>query len=315
MKILLTGYAGLLGRHIARSLKASGHTVRVTLHQRTVARLDFRHEADEVLWGSLEDPLVQRAALDGVDAVVHSAWKFSAQGADRPTVNEVVTESLFRAAVKAGVQEFAFISSVAVYGMSSATDDVRTESSPVVDPVGGFIYPAEKVNTEQAFGAIPRGAMRLAIFRPGPIFDDEKSPVKKVLRLGGRNFGLGFGTGANPMPYIHAADVADAVARWIGSGKDGLVLNLTPTDCYDHRTWFRAWGRQQGLDISPLFVRAWVMRFAAFAGTTVKRMMGKQGKVDVSYALAAASRALRYSNAAARQALGWTPVHTDRYRG
>jgi nucleoside-diphosphate-sugar epimerase len=313
MNILLTGYAGLLGRHIARSLKQSGHRVRVVLHQRTVARMDFAREADELLWGSLEDPRVREQALRGIDAVIHSAWKFSTQSAARPTANEVLTETLFRESLTAGVKEFAFISSVAVYGMQAADGAPITETSPVVAPTGGFVYPAEKVNTEQALRTIPRGTTRLAIFRPGPIFDDEKSPVKKVLRLAGKSFALGFGTGENPMPYIHAADVGDAVGRWIGSGKDGVVFNVTPTTCLRHRDWYVAWGKAHGLTLSPLFVRAWVMRSAAWGGTMVKRMLGKTGAVDVSYALAAASRDLKYSNAVAVRELGWTPAHTDRY--
>ncbi len=313
MNILLTGYSGLLGRHLARALKARGHRVRVILHQRTVARIDFVREADEVLWGSLEDPLVLQRALRDIDAVVHSAWKFNPQTAGRPTVNEIVTETLFRESVRCGVGEFAFISSVAVYGMSSAGADLLTESAPVVSPAGGFIYPAEKVNTEQALCTIARGKTRLGMFRPGPIFDDEKSPVKKVLGVGGKRFALGFGTGENAMPYIHAADVGEAVALWIGSGRDGAVYNVTPSTCYRHRDWYAAWGKAHGMNLSPLFIRSWVMRLAAGAGTLVKRLLGKQGKVDVEYALAAASRNLRYSNAAAVSGLGWTPVHTDRY--
>jgi nucleoside-diphosphate-sugar epimerase len=230
-------------------------------------------------------------------------------------MNEIVTESLFRESVRAGVKEFAFISSVAVYGMESADGATVTESSPVVSPTGGFIYPAEKVNTEQALRSIPRGSTRFAIFRPGPIFDDEKSPVKKVLKLSGKSFALGFGTGNNAMPYVHAADVGDAVRRWIGTGKDGALFNVTPTDCLPHRDWYVAWGKSHGMNLSPLFVRSWVMRLAALGGTVAKRLLGKSGKVDVEYALAAASRDLRYSNALTVRELGWKPSHTDRYCG
>jgi nucleoside-diphosphate-sugar epimerase len=305
MNILLTGYAGLLGRHIARSLKQSGHRVRVVLHSRTVARMDFTTEADELLWGSLED--------QGIDGVVHSAWKFSMQSAERPTTNEIVTESLFRESVNSGVKEFVFISSVAVHGMNSDDGAAITETSPVVSATDEFVYPAEKVNTERALLSIARGSTRLAILRPGPLFDDEKSPVKKILHLAGKSFALGFGTGENPMPYIHAADVGDAVGRWLGSGKNGGVFNITPTNCLAHRDWYVAWGKAHGMTLSPLFVRSWVMRSAAWGGTMAKRALGKAGKVDVSYALAAASRNLKYSNATAVRELGWTPSHTDRY--
>lgn len=310
MKVLLTGYAGLLGRHIARALKREGFEVRVVVHQRTVTREDFGREADELIWGSLEDPLVMKKALAGVDAVVHSAWKFSAQNAQRPTVNELVTESLCKESVRLGVRRFAFISSVAVYGMKSSDNAPVTESSSVVSDRDGFVYPAEKVMTEKILSSINRGAMSLGIFRPGPIFDDTKSPIKKI--IGKR--ALGFGTGRNPMPYIHAADVGDAIVKWLASGKDGAIYNITPTECLRHRDWFVAWGRNRGMQLKPVFVRSWVMRGAALAGTLVKRMLKKAGKVDVSYALAAATRGLQYDNSRAVSELGWKPTQTDKYR-
>ena len=117
MKVLLTGYAGLLGRHIARALKSEGHTVRVVLNRRTVTRREFAGEADELLWGSLENPELLRRAVAGVQAVVHSVWRFSAQGAERPTENERIAALLLRESAAAGAKRFVFISSVAVYGM------------------------------------------------------------------------------------------------------------------------------------------------------------------------------------------------------
>ncbi len=308
MNVLLTGYAGLLGRHLARALKRNGDSVKVVLHQRTVTREDFTNEADEVLWGSLEDHRILKRALANIDVVVHSAWRFSNQQAARPTSNESVTEMLFRESVRCGVRRFAFISSVAVYGMKS--DAPQVEESVKLDPRGdGYIYPAEKVAVEQLLAGFDRGSMAYGVFRPGPIFDDFKSPIKKV--LGSR--AIGFGTGRNPMPYIHAADVADGVVRWLVNGPDGGIYNLTPAKCLPHREWFVLWARKKGKELSPFFIRSWMMRLAAFGGTMAKRMLGKSGKVDVSYALAAASRSMLYSNGRAQRELGWKPLHTDSY--
>ena len=43
------------------------------------------------------------------------------------------------------------------------------------------------------------------------------------------------------------------------------------------------------------------LRLAAWAATMLKRALGKKGKVDVEYALAAATRNLRYANIRARR--------------
>jgi nucleoside-diphosphate-sugar epimerase len=314
MKVLLAGYTGLLGRYIARALKREGMTVRVVLHQRTVAKIDFVNEADELLWGSLDNPQVLKKALHGVDAVIHSAWKFSLQAAQRPTVNELVTESLYKASIEEGVERFAFISSVAVYGMQSDSNAVLSESSPLSSG-DDFIYPSEKLATEKLLLSLDRGSMLLGIFRPGPIFDNSKSPVKKNICIAGKKLAIGFGNGLNYMPYIHAADVADAIVRWLLSNDyDGSIYNITPSECMRHRDWYVAWGKKHGMKLTPVFLRPWMMRFAALGATTLKFILRKPGKVDVEYALAAATRSLRYSHGRAAKDLGWKPVQTDQYR-
>lgn len=315
MNVLLTGYAGLLGRHIARALKRRGWKVRVVLHSRTVTRRLFAAEADELLWGSLEDPALMERAVRGMDAVVHSAWKFSAQGAARPTMNETITLALHRAAAAAGVTKFQFISSVAVYGMDPRGGAALTETVQLSPEGDGFVYPAEKVAVETALLASAAPGMTLSIIRPGPIFDDEKGPVKKVLGLPGVRLGIGFGTGRNPMPYIHAADVAAASVLALGTAPHGAVFNVTPDAALPHKEWYRAWGRHRRTPLTPFFLRAWFMRLAAHGATLLKRALGKQGKVDVEYALAAATRGLRYANTRAKQELGWTPASTEKFLG
>lgn len=311
MKILLTGYTGLLGRHIARALKQHGHVVRTVLHQRTVSRKDIRAEVDDILWGSLEEPAILARAVAGVDVVVHSAWKFSKQGDPRPTSNELVTEALFNESLRVGVRQFLFVSSVSVYGMSSRNSVVVTEDAPLASPDNGFIYPSEKVRMETLLRSYDRGTMKLGIVRPGPIFDDGKGPMKKIISIGSKKLALGFGTGRNPMPYIHAADVASGIVAWLERGADGGVYNLTPSQCLAARDWYRVWGDVRGFKVSPFFVRSFVLRGAAAMATLLKRLLGKKGRVDVDYVIASATRALTYSNNRAVQELAWKPVHTE----
>lgn len=305
MKVLLTGYTGFLGRHVARALKQHGHWVRVILHQRTVARMDFNIEADDLIWGSLENPLIMKRALDGIEAVIHSAWRFNPQTAERPTVNETLAKLFFEESVQAGVQSFAFLSSVAVYGMAADKGKAIDETSAYAS--GGFIYPSEKIATEKVLQIIEHRTMKLGIFRPGPIFDDKRSPVKK--RIG--KIAIGIGTGRNPMPFIHAADVAEAIMLWLNNGKDGDVYNITPSKCLKLHEWYAAWGSKHGLKLTPLFIPIWFLKCAAWGATGLKKVMGKAGKVDIKYALATATRSLEYSNVNLIRDLSWQPLHTN----
>lgn len=312
MRVLLTGYGGFLGRHVARTLRREGWSVRVVLLSRTVTRRQFAEEADELFWGSLSDRSALPQLVSGVDAVVHCAWDFRVPDAF-PTPNQTMGDDLLREAVAAGVRAFAFISSVAVYGMKSGHKQAIDEDAPLVEFEGTpFLYPRDKRSTEEALRSAPRGNLRLGCFRPGPIFSDEKSPYKGVVPFFGRR-GLGFGTGGNRMPYIHADDVASAVVAWLRNPRDGTVVNVTPDACLRHREWYRAWARERGRNIRPLFLPCWFMRSAALGATVLKRLLGKKGRVNVEYALVSATRNLAYSNARAKAELGWSPTRTNAF--
>jgi nucleoside-diphosphate-sugar epimerase len=316
MKALITGYSGFLGRHLARALRAEGVQIRVLLHQLPVPRREFAREANEVLWGSIDDAATIRRAVQGVQIVVHSAWAHSARDAPRPTVNENAATLLFTESARAGVRCFALISSVAVYGMASKADAILDESSPVAAGEElRYIYPSEKIRVESLLRSQTASGMRLGIFRPGPIIDDHKGPCKKIVHLGGRAFAVGLGTGRNHLPYIHAQDVTAAVASWLKNGKDGDVFNVTPSSCQTAREWYRSWGEVSGQRLTPLFFTPTLARILFLAVKALKRILGRSNKADVKYALASATRDLIYSNGALKAALGWRDEATARYTG
>lgn len=107
---LVTGASGWLGAAVARDLVAAGHGVRTL--QRRASGVDG---ADDVL-GSVTDADAIDHALAGVDSVVHLAAKVSFAGAeaDFVAVNIDGTRRLVRAAKRAGVRRFVFISSPSV---------------------------------------------------------------------------------------------------------------------------------------------------------------------------------------------------------
>jgi nucleoside-diphosphate-sugar epimerase len=71
----------------------------------------------ECIEGALTDPAVLTKAVQGVDAVIHSAAKVGDWGKveDYRPVNVEATETLFRAAHAAGVKRFVLVSSLGVY--------------------------------------------------------------------------------------------------------------------------------------------------------------------------------------------------------
>lgn len=110
--VALTGATGFVGRHLLADLRAQGHRVRVLLRRPT----DGAGEADSAIIGDLARPVNMARALEGVDAIVHSAGIAHAMSGrpedDYRAINVEATLALARAGAKAGVRRFVFLSSV-----------------------------------------------------------------------------------------------------------------------------------------------------------------------------------------------------------
>lgn len=302
--VLLTGYSGFLGRHLARALKQQGVYVRVLLHRSTVLKSQFEEDADEVIWGSMANAETVRRAVSGMDAVVHSAWSPSSRNGVYPAANESGTSLLLHESVEAGVKRFAFISSVVVYGMSNKSGKPLRESTPLAN-VDESAYTREKLNTEKILRSKKQSQTKWAVFRPGPIFDETKAPMKKVLTLGGRRLAIGLGTGRNRLPYIHARDVSDAVILWLENGSHRAVFNVTPSQAPSVRECYVAWAKARGYALNTLFVPVTVARALLRFIDAMKGLVGRP-PTDINFVIASATRDLTYSNAALKETLGWT---------
>lgn len=315
MRILLTGYSGFLGRHIARVLKKEGFIIRVLMHKKTVRLNDFRMEADEIVWGSLDDRKVIQRALSDIQGVLHCAWSFSSPSEKRPTINEVGTDCLFQECIQAGIKVFAFISSVAVYGMNDKGRNAITESFSLAEDANiTYVYPSEKINIENMLQQ-KKSNIALGIFRPGPIFDNKKSPAKTIINILGVNFGIGIGGGRNRMAYIHADDVASAVVRWLKSSPGNVIFNITPTKCLTQKEWIRKWGKINDMQIRPLFINSNVFRVFFWGIKIIKKVLGRNNRSDVNYSIACATRDLSYSSQTIKESLRWDDNSTAKYTG
>ncbi|MDQ3441715.1 MAG: NAD(P)-dependent oxidoreductase [Planctomycetota bacterium] len=116
MLVALTGASGFVGSYTARALHARGHTVRALV--RAGSRRD--HIAPYVAeWreGELHDPQALAGLVAGAEAVIHNGVDWSIR--EIPTLNfernVLGSLKLLEAARQANVEQFLFVSSVAVY--------------------------------------------------------------------------------------------------------------------------------------------------------------------------------------------------------
>ena len=111
MLLALTGSTGFIGQHLLRELPRRGYRLRVLLRRPTALPTNT---ASAVI-GDIARPQNMAAALQDVDAVIHSAGL--AQGMsgvpedDYRVINTEASINLARAARRAGAKRFIFLSS------------------------------------------------------------------------------------------------------------------------------------------------------------------------------------------------------------
>jgi UDP-glucose 4-epimerase len=125
MKYLVTGGAGFIGSHIARTLLQQGADVRILDNFSSGKRENLKGLDVEILKGDLRDAEKVSEAVKGMEIIFHEAAFVSVpESMEKPQecfdVNITGTSILFEAARKANVKRVVIASSAAVYGDSDA---------------------------------------------------------------------------------------------------------------------------------------------------------------------------------------------------
>jgi UDP-glucose-4-epimerase GalE len=248
---LITGCAGYLGSHLAKSLKKQGWTVVGLGHNRETTNqyIDVVHYAD------IRDESELNFLFDHVkvDVVFHLAGRIEAgvsfqEPIEFWSVNCGGTTTLLSAMKRAGVQNIVFSSTAAVYKAQNrpiVEDDEKADNSP---------YGYSKISAEQA---IRHSGMNYTIFRyfnltgadPDGEFGESHEPETHLiprLLLNLNNFeinGTDYNTpdGTCIRDYVHVSDIADAHSKAgemllngeykaetmnLGTGKGSSILDI-----------------------------------------------------------------------------------------
>jgi len=233
VRVLVTGGAGFIGRHVVEALHTRGHAVTV------VDRRDH-HGVDVV--GDLREAAVREAAVTpGLDAVVHLAAETSVLGSmERPAlvheVNVTVTAELAELARARGVGAFVLASSNAVVGEHDGTMSEQVALAPLT-PYGATKAAAEMVLSGYA-GAYGLRTPRLRLGNVyGPGMTEKDSFVPRLMRAAADGTAVEiYGDGRQVRDLVHVGDVALAFVLaaegWpsgpviIGSGVSPTVLDV-----------------------------------------------------------------------------------------
>lgn len=165
--VLITGAGGFIGGHLRERLMRAGVTVR---------GVDLVADPQrDIVAGSTLEPDAWRQALEGVDAVVHTAATVSnvAPLEEAWTVNVLGTDRVMRAAAAAGVGHFVHLSSIAAFGEDFP--DGVTEDHP--SHLTGHTYADTKINGEAVvLAAHASGLIDCTVVRPGDVYGPGSRP-------------------------------------------------------------------------------------------------------------------------------------------
>lgn len=115
MRVMITGGTGFIGMHTARALMAAGHKVTLLIRSEEKLRSLYPKPVPDFCIGDVTDPESVRKAMQGCDAVVHTAAMVSIDKKDAQRVydtNVGGTELVMATALDVGVKKIIHVSSV-----------------------------------------------------------------------------------------------------------------------------------------------------------------------------------------------------------
>lgn len=222
-KVLITGGAGFIGRHVVHQFLVHGWQV-VVLDVDEFGEPELEHTANfSAIQGGINSEDDLREAMHACDAVVHLAAVVSVpQSIQEPektmTVNVIGTRNVLQCALEGGINSIVVASSAAVYG--SFPDMPLVESVPVecLSP-----YAKSKATNEEdvvAFRKKGLNAIALRFFNvygPGQRSDSSYAsliPIFVHAMKSGKRPTI-HGSGEQTRDFVHVHDLARAIHTMI----------------------------------------------------------------------------------------------------
>ena len=209
MRVFLTGATGYVGSAVLDALIRGGHRVTAIVRDPEKAeRLKARGVTPVV--GELGTPSTFAAAIDGVDAVVHTALEGSARRVhkDREAI-QTLLDALNRHSVGTN-PTFIYTSGIWVLGSTTRPVD---ESAPL-DPAD---YSAWRPAHEQVVLEAGTNGVRTVVVRPGIVYGGSRGIVSDLLKDALNGLVRVVGPGKNRWPTVYDRDLGDLYLKLLQS--------------------------------------------------------------------------------------------------
>lgn len=216
MRVFVTGGTGFIGSHLINRLLEHGHAVRALVRSPNKG-LGLRERGAEIVQGDLDDGEALRRGVAGAEVVYHVAGLIGLKGQRDQIMRTNVggTENLLEASAAAGVRRFVFVSTVGVYGLSSAprpiTEDAPLEGEDAWYDQGGY-YRSKVLAEARVRQAAARHGFEFVILRPTFVYGERDVVTHQAIRLALRLPLLPLPLGGRMrVDFVHGQDVAEAI--------------------------------------------------------------------------------------------------------
>lgn len=269
MKILLTGGSGLIGRHLIPQLLARGHDIIVSTRHPEAAR--SRLDARVILWHGFDG----QRHLNDIDAVINLAGEAIADKRWTTAQKQRLCHSRWDTTQKL----------VALFNASTHPPSVLLSGSAT----GYYGDPGEQVMTEED---LPHHSFthqlcarwehlacdaqsdhtRVCLLRTGIVLAADGGALAKMVPLFKRGLGGTVGNGRQYLPWIHIADLVNAILWLLDKPLQGPFNLVSPYPAHNEQfshALARALNR-------PLFLRIPALLLRAIMGESAIMVLGGQ---------------------------------------
>jgi nucleoside-diphosphate-sugar epimerase len=305
MKAFVTGANGFTGSHLVKALEQRGDTVVGWVRKSS----DLSRLADckvQFAYGDITDAKALQAAMQGVDAVFHTAAYVELGVVDEAKMQQVNVEgtrAVMQAAQQAGVSKVVYCSTIGIYGdtqgrvinetfqrtqkdFSSGYDRTKYQAQQLVDQFAAEGLPVVSVMPSGIFGADDPHF--------GPVIDQFLKGRLKLWAGGDRITGI-----------VHADDLVDAMLLAADKAKPGSHYILSAGEMTT-REMFQFLSQETGIAPPGEAPKA-IVRFLGNLLDPVGRLLSWQPPLSRERVHYIYDRCVRVNSAKARQELGWQP--------
>jgi nucleoside-diphosphate-sugar epimerase len=289
-RVLVTGATGFLGSHIAETLVRHGFTVRCTVRPSSSLRwlADVETEKIEV---DFNDVARLKWLCEGVDVVIHNAGITRAKNdVEFFEVNTNATERLAKAAIKARVSRFIFISSLEARGPDGFTTAISA-------------YGKSKLEAERLLTTL-QNDIEMILLRPAGVYGPRDTDLLTLFQLAKYGFLTVPATSGRLQP-VHGRDVAEAVLASIQARAQLGPFEIAEPNTYSWQDMASMLEIAMNKKLRVLRIPREVFLGAGYASETVSKLLNQAPKLDRRRAKSLAYYTYTCDTKPFKEALGW----------